>query len=219
VLGESFDSRQAFFYVEYGVRDRLTVIGSTSAGRLRSEVGSASLSTSALSDLDVGVKYQLTDGPIVLAPYFRVKVPTGYSASAVPAVGTGDIDFEGRVLAARSFYPLPIYVGAELGLRHRSGRFSNQVPYVFEIGATPSKRLFLKVVVDGVNTLIGSAGNTGAMNLMSMQVPEGDFTKVGFNAAFNVAGNVWVDATYDTIFRGKNVGVGRAFGVGLSISY
>lgn len=218
LANETFGSRQAFLYVEYGVRDRLTLIGSTSAGRLKSEIGQTSVSTTALSDLDIGFKYQLTNGPIVVAPYFKAKLPTGYDESAVPAVGTGDIDFEGRLLVSSSFYPVPVYVGAEIGMRIRSGRFSNQVPYVLEIGATPSPKMFVKVVLDGVNTLIGSGGNTGAMNSMSMQVSEGDFTKVGLNAAFKVVGNVWVDLTYDTIIRGKNVGAGRAVGVGLSIS-
>ncbi len=218
-LNETFNSAQAFVYVEYGLRDRLTVIGATSGGRLKSKIGQTSLSTSALSDLDIGAKFQLTDGPVVIAPYVKFKVPTGYNEAAVPAVGTGDVDFEARLLASGSFYPVPVYVGTELGMRVRSGRFSNQVPYVLEIGATPSPKLFLKVVLDGVNTLIGSGGNLGAMGSMSMQVSEGDFTKVGFNAAFNVTGKVWIDATYDTIFRGKNVGAGRAFGIGLSISY
>ena len=198
-LGESFNSGQAFAYVEYGARDRLTVIGATSLGRLTSEVGTARFTTTALGDLDIGVKYQLSDGPLVVAPYVKLKIPAGYNEADVPALGTWDIDIEGRILASSSLYPVPVYVGAELGMRLRSGRFSNQVPYVLEVGATPSDRLFLKVVLDGVNTLVGSGGNLAAMNSMSMQVSEGDFTKIGFNAALKL----WIDVSYDTIFRGK----------------
>ncbi len=217
-LDETFDSRQGFFYLEYGLKNRLTLITSLSAGRLASETTQSSLSTSALGDLGIGAKYQITDGPVVLAPYVMLKLPTGYDEADVPAIGTGDPDFEVRMLAARSLYPTPLYLGVELGLRLRSGRFSNQVPYTFEVGATPNDRLFFKIAFDGVNTLIGSGGNTAVMDSMSNQVSEGDFVKVGFNAAFNVAGNAWIDVSYDTVFSGKNVGAGSSFGIGLSIS-
>ena len=57
------------------------------------------------------------------------------------------------------------------------------------------------------------------MDSMSAQVSEGDFSKIGFNAAYNVSGVLWADLLYDKIFTGKNSGAGRLFGIGLSYIY
>jgi len=154
----------------------------------------------------------------VLAPYASLKLPTGYDTNNNPALGTGKADLELRLLAATSLHPVPVYLGAELGYRLRGGPFSNQIPYLFEVGVTPHQKLFTKVYLSGTNTLISDGGNTDAMDSMSMQVSEGDFTKVGFNAAVNAYGPVWVDFLFETIFTGKNTGAGTSLGIGLSLS-
>ena len=58
--------------------------------------------------------------------------------------------------------------------------------------------------------------DTDAIEVISMQVIEGDFTKIGGNMAINVFGGASVDLLYEVIIRGRNVGAGRSFGLGLS---
>lgn len=218
-LDDTFKSDQTFFYLEYGLSKRLTLISQLSSGTLTAENNLGRQRTTDVGDFNIGGKYQLIDGPIILSPYATLKLPAGYDKRATPPLGTGDADLELRLLAARSLHPLPLYLGVEGGYRFRGGPFSNQIPYFFEVGATPHEKVFVKVYLEGKNTLTGGSGNMDAMDSMSTQVSEGDFSKIGFNAAYNVSGVLWADLLYDTIFTGKNVGAGRSFGIGLSYIY
>ncbi len=218
-LDATFESNHGFLYIEYGLLERLTLLTQVSAGRLISENPEVRLTTTAVGDWDIGAKYQILQWPVVLSPYVSFKVPTGYDENNNPAIGTGDLDMELRLLVARSLHPVPLYLGAELGFRFRGGPFSKQVPYFFEVGATPHEKVFVKVYLEGKDTLLAGGGNADAMHSMSMQISEGDFTKVGVNTAVKVYGNTSVDLVYDVIFVGKNVGAGSAFGIGLSYSY
>ena len=173
-------------------------------------------STRGLGDIELGAKYELTDGPIVLAPFIGLKLPSGYDTDDDTALGTGDMDLEFSMLASKSLYPVPAYAGVEIGYRIRGGSFSNQIPYSFELGASPHARVFAKASLSGTNTLLSNGGFTGAMDSMSMQVSEGDFTKWGVNIATQVTGPFWVDLFYESIFTGKNVGAGSSIGIGLS---
>ena len=217
-MEETFDADQVFLYVEYGALDRLTLIAQGNWGELVSENRLERHSTQGLGDLGMGAKYQWVDAPVVLAPYVELKIPAGYDDHDNPSLGTGDIDLEVRLLASRSLHPLPVYVGAELGYRLRGGPFSNQLPYAFEVGVTPHPRVFAKAFLAGTNTLLSDGGFSDAMDSMSMQVSEGDFTKWGLNAAFKVYDAVSVDLFYESIFTGKNVGAGSSLGLGLSFS-
>ena len=58
-----------------------------------------------VGDVVLGAKYQLVSRPIVLSPFVNVKIPTTYDDELNPALGTGSMDVELRLLVARSFFP------------------------------------------------------------------------------------------------------------------
>lgn len=215
---DEFTGSQGFLYVEYGLVDRLTLIGQASGGRLTSMNRLIRERTSGIGDVDLGVKYQLTNGPVVLASLAKIKVPTGYHDDYAPPLGTGDVDLEFRLLAAKSLYPLPVYVGVESGYRIRGGPYSNQIPYFVEVGGTLRKDVFLKGFIEGVNTRVASVEDLGVVG-GSVQISEGNFTKAGINGAYNLAGPLWVDLLLERAFRGENIGAGASWGLGLSYTY
>ena len=217
--GDEFTGSQGFLYLEYGLLDRLTVVGTFSGGLLKSMNILVEKETTGFGDFDIGAKYQLVDGPVVLSPFVTVKVPTGYHEDYDPPLGTGDPDLEFRLLAARSLYPLPLYVSAESGYRIRGGPYSNQIPYLLEVGGTPHPRVFVKGYVDGKNTQIASIDDLEGVVGGSVQVSEGNFTKLGVNGAYNLAGPLWVDLLAERTIRGENIGAGVSWGLGISYSY
>lgn len=211
---ENFAGDQSFLYLEYGLLEHLTLVGQASTGWLTAENRYLRQKTRGVGDVDLGVKYQLVDRPLVLAPQVKVKVPTGYHAEYDPALGTGEADLEFRLLAARSLYPWPFYLGVEVGYRVRGGLFSNQVPYFFEVGATPHERVFVKGYVEGAETLTNGPKTLGLVGLA--QVSEGNFVKAGLNAAFKITGPLWADLLWERVMTGENVGAGGSWGLGLA---
>ena len=216
---DSFDGSQGFLYAEYGLRHRLTVIAQANAGVLVSENRLVQRETRGIGDVDIGARYQLTDGPVVLSPLVTFKLPTGYHADYDPPFGTGKIDAEVRILAARSLYPLPLYVGLEGGYRMRGGEYSNQVPWFVEVGVTPHPRLFAKAYVEGKDTRVSEDTEDLGVVGGSVQVSEGDFAKAGLNAAWNLQGPFWVDVLAERTISGENIGAGASLGIGVSCSY
>ncbi len=164
----------------------------------------------------LGAKYQLVSKPIVLSPFVGVKIPTSYDDDLNPALGTGDADVEFRLLTARSFYPLPVYIGAEAGYRLRGGPFSNQLSYSGEIGATPLRWLSVKAYLEDSRTL---NGNAGLADPGLVQVSEGDFTKLGLITGYRVSGPLWMEVSLESVLAGENVSAGHAWGLGVSYSY
>ena len=215
---DEFTGKQGFLYLEYGLMDRLTLIGQASGGRLASTNRLVRQRTRGIGDVDIGVKYQLTDGPIVLSPFVTLKVPTGYHEDYAPPLGTGEVDLEFRLLAAKSLYPLPLYIGVESGYRIRGGPYSNQIPYFVEVGGTPHKSVFVKGYVEGKDTRVASVEDLGLVG-GSVTVSEGDFAKMGINGAYNVTGPLWIDLLLERAFRGENIGAGASWGLGISYSY
>ena len=134
---DRFEASQGFFYLEYGLRQRLTLVCKASGSGLVSRSALVERQTRGLGDAELGFKWQLVDRPLVVAPLASLKLPTGYHAQYDPPLGTGKADAECRLLAARSLYPWPLYLGGEAGYRLRGGVFSDQFLYLFEIGSTP----------------------------------------------------------------------------------
>ncbi|MFT5086705.1 MAG: hypothetical protein ACI8PG_001054, partial [Planctomycetota bacterium] len=83
--GERFRAGQSFLYLEYGLRDGLTLVSSLSAGRLVSEDQFVESTTWGVGDVEVGIKYQLSEEVLVVAPQFTLKVPSGYNADFDPS--------------------------------------------------------------------------------------------------------------------------------------
>lgn len=215
--GERFDSVQSFLYLEYGLRPRLTLVSQFGAGRLTSENRLVRRERTATGDLEVWLKYQGLDHPVVVSPMIGVKAPIGYEEGGDPPVGTGDFDAEARLLLARSLYPLPAYVGLEAGYRARRGPFSDQLSWSAEIGATPRSWLFVKLLAGGIDTRTSGPGADLGVVGASTQVSEGDFTKAGGNVAVRLTEDLWIDLLHERTVGGENIGAGASWGLGLSI--
>jgi hypothetical protein len=134
---DRFSAEQLFVYLEYGVAERLTVIGRTKIGREVVQNSLLKRTTTGIGDVEVAGQYQWLDKPLAIAVWIGFKLPTGYDPQFEPPLGTGDPDMEAKLLAGRAFSPWAFYLGAEAGYRWRGGRFSNQINYLWNIGVTP----------------------------------------------------------------------------------
>jgi hypothetical protein len=213
---DRFESAQGFLYLEYGLGDRLTLLTQVGGGQLVANNDLLRKQTTGIGDLELGLKYQLADRPVVMSPYLSLKLPTGYHRAYDPPLGTGKVDLEARLLLGRSLFPLPLYLGAEAGYRRRGGRFSDQVSYGVEMGGS-QQRVFAKIYLEGKQTLSGNQESSGEVGVF--QVSEGDFTKAGMNLALKLTGLVWMDLLVEEIFTGDNIGAGRSWGLGFAYRY
>ncbi len=224
-------------YAEYGLSDRLTLIGKLPFKILRSKrtelVGGgvlariATLYTTGVGDFSLLGKYGLINGPWAVSVQGGVKVPLGYEeqpADDGSPLGTGDIDLEADLLLGKSLYPLPAYITARLGYRLRSDELHDQVVMQAETGYTVG-RLFLKFVFEGVKStitppdLVGQPvvsplpGGGGA--LPNIIVGDQDIFKVNPSVSFSLNRNWSLQGELIHIYAGKNTVAGSVYSVGV----
>lgn len=138
-------------YLEYGVTDRFTVIGSFSIKSLESENLVRVIETKGIGDVDLALRARLAAGKAgVTAIQFLAKVPSAYDADADLPLGNGEFEFDTHLLYGRSLWPLlPGYCGLEAGYRVRGGAPADEFRYLAEFGSDLGVGFFFRSKLDG----------------------------------------------------------------------
>jgi len=173
-------------YLEYGWKDGWTAIAAGSFERRSADYGIARLTREGIGDLDLALRRRVLPGPIVVSVQGDLKLPTFYDAGESPALGTGEIDAGGRLLAGASTASL--YATAEAGWLVRGAR-ADEMPFALEAGWSPNARLLLRGELRGAGT-VGSADDSP---------PAGEVPGM-FDPA--LAGSRWLAAGGGVVLRG-----------------
>ena len=203
-------------YLEYGVRDRLTLVASAPYKRLSDErtfdTGIGRERDSHLADLEARLRWQWRAQPAVVSFAAGAKIPLGYEIrddSNVP-LGTDEVDGDIRLLLGRSLYPLPAYLTGELGYRIRGGAFSNEWFSSMEAGFS-WRRLLFKGTVSSVRTF-GTCGSTSQAGLIGDQ----NILKLAPGAIYRLSDRVEASLDFFHIASGCNTTTGNTLSLGVA---
>jgi hypothetical protein len=209
-FGGTYSERKIFLYGEFGLFDRMTLVGSFGFGEQKIVDASVpDYGTRSSGDLKIGTRWGLLRSPatpvsvetvlsVPTYPTTDVTLPVGQREQFLPA-GTGEFEFEVRLQAGASFWPRPFYANVDGGIRARGGQFGNQWLLAGEVGAGLD-RFFMKVEVRGIWPT-GDTCSTGAAGAVSINERS---LRIGPEAAFRVAGDWWLGATWTTLLSGRN---------------
>ncbi|HEX7879267.1 MAG TPA: hypothetical protein VF720_07640 [Candidatus Eisenbacteria bacterium] len=139
-------------YVEYGLTDRLTVLGSLVLKKLELENDIRITRSKGLGDIDAALRFKLAEGSAgVASVQALVKIPTGYEVDVPLPIGNGEFEYDAHLLYGRSLWPLiPGYCGVEVGYRWRAGAPEDEIRYLAEVGTDLGKHLYTRAKLDGV---------------------------------------------------------------------
>ncbi len=204
-------------YLEYGLRERLTLVASFPFKRLEDQrtftTGIGIERDTNFGDLELRLRYQLLDRPVVAAVAAGAKFPLTYEVleqSNVP-LGTGELDEEVRLLLGRSLYPFPGYVTGDLGWRRRGGRFSNELFFSVEAGASWN-RAMLKGTISSIRTL----GTCGALTQAGL-VGDQDVLKLAPGLIYGLSERLEISLDLFHIVAGCNTTAGTTWSVGAAL--
>ena len=204
-------------YLEYGLRERLTLVASAPFKRLEDERtftrGIGIERDTHFGDLELRLRCQLLDSPVVTALAAGAKFPLGYKVreqSNVP-LGTGEWDQEIRLLLGRSLYPFPGYATGDVGWRHRGGNFSNEMFFSAEMGASWNKVLF-KGTISSVRTL----GECAALTQGGL-VGDQDILKLAPGIIYSLTERLEISLDLFHIAAGCNTTAGSTWSVGAAL--
>jgi hypothetical protein len=149
-------------YLEYGLTDRLTLIGTLPFRVLTSErtetVAGAGIrrdidaTNGGFGDLTIGARYPLLTSQAPVALQGAVKLPLGYDENpdnGGPPLGSASVDVEGWLLAGLSLYPFPGYLTAGAGYRVKGGDVDDELLFSVEGGVT-WRRVMARLGIEGL---------------------------------------------------------------------
>lgn len=220
-----FTDLSAYAYLEYGLSDLVTFVGSVPYKRLRfrNESSSTSLNkkTTGWGDVYLGLRYLLSNQKAVTSLQAGFKFNPGYQTDTTalnlaPPLGDGQNDFELRALIGQSIFKNAAYYNLDVGYRARSGTPVDEIPFAFEAGCGLGKFGLLIGQIYGVRALSGAEATTvRAQSQTSLNSVE-DYVKAHAQLILHAGKGVDMAFIYEKLLAGRNTANGRSIGIALA---
>lgn len=195
-------------YFEHGLTGKLALFGSFTHKDIEQKLKNSFFEVAAgntdFADFDLGLRYQLTEGPNVWAVAFTAKLPYLYDKHDPIPIGNGQEDFELRGLYGRSLGN-GFYTGLELGYRFRTQDPSDEWRLLGELGWS-YRRFYARTKLD-VTRAVDSIDD-GANFGNPLISPAFDLTRVELTAGVSLTKNWYLEYTYTDTVEGKNTADG-----------
>jgi len=222
---ENFSNTNFNVYWEYGVKDNLTFFATGSLTDLENTADGVTTSGDGVSDIDVGLRYRLIDGPVIVSVQGLFKAPYLYDENAELPIGNGQEDFEGKLLFGKSFGELG-YGGLEVGYRVRTEAPVDEFRYLIEYGFDVTDRAYLRTKLDGIHAAgssdvdVGVALPIAAGVAVNPQLPlEFDLGRLEYTAGYKFNDTLAGEITGTTAIYGDNTLKGTNIQVALVASF
>ena len=207
---ENFRNTNFNVYWEHGVRDDLTFFATGSLTDLENRTDGVETSGSGVGDIDLGLKYRLIDGPVIVSVQGLFKAPYLYDEDSELPLGNGQEDFEGKLLFGKSFGELG-YGGLEVGYRVRTEAPVDEFRYLVEYGFDLNDKTYLRTKLDGIHaatsTDIGddiTIPLTEDAALNPQQPLEFDLGRLEYTAGYKFSNGFAAEITGTTAVYGDN---------------
>lgn len=161
------------FYGEYGISNKVTVLGyaplfvrntlNASIGQNTGALVEPGDDFNGIGDIDVGIKYGIITGkPTVLSASLTLGLPTGNNTHA-SALFSGDGEFNQLLMLEFGRSLGKFYVTGGAGVNNRTNDFSDEFRYNFEVGYQTGKFL-LMAKGNGVESFFNGSPSAGGSN-------------------------------------------------------
>jgi hypothetical protein len=215
----------AHAYLEYGLSDQVTFVGSIPYKRLRFRNESSTMPLNRKSigwgDVYLGLRYLLSDKGPITSLQAAFKLSTGYQTDTTalafaPPLGDGQNDFELRALIGQSILRHAAYYNLDFGYRARSKTPVDEIPFALEAGIGLGKAGLLIGQIYGVRALSGTEAVTIKTQSQTSLNPIEDFVKAHAQVILHVGKGMDVAFIYENVIAGRNTAAGRSVGVALA---
>ena len=208
---ENFQNTNFNVYWEHGVRDDLTFFATGSLTDIENRADGVETSETGVGDIDLGLRYRLIDGPVIVSVQGLFKAPYLYDEDSELPLGNGQEDFEGKVLFGKSFGDLG-YRGLELGYRFRTEDPVDEFRFLVEYGFDLSDKVYLRTKLDGIH----AAGSSDVADAIAdpdtifqvatnPQLPlEFDLGRLEYTAGYKINDTLGAEITGTTAIYGDN---------------
>jgi protein XagA len=212
------------FYGEYGVNNKLTLIGyvpfliNNQLGALKSTTGvvlAPSTAETNFGDVDLGLRYQLFNkNGISLSANLLLGLPTGNSTQK-DGLLTGDGEFNQMLKLAIGTGKARWWTQGAVGFNNRTKSFSDEFRYDFEFGYKFFNDRFLTILkLNGIESLHNGTAKENIVGVFSNNV---EYAGVGPEVLYyvNDKKNMGVSLRIAGSLKGRNILAAPSFAVGV----
>ena len=219
----SYDSKAVFIEGFYGLTDRLDVGAQIPYfdQKFQDATRVEAPADAGFSDLRLLAKLRLLERPVVLTLKGAIKFPTGdfVNEDGLIPVGEGQWDYDFVVQAGRSFWPLPVYIAADVGYRVR--RENEEIlrdpgeEWLIngEVGYNVTPELLLATKLELLRGGKGTDFGIPSSSLIKR------ITYVAPTVSYALHDHTAVEAAMRFSIDGRNFPAGRQFTLGLSTDF
>ena len=198
-------------YGEFGLVDRLTLVGYMPFFQRISEEGPGGDTKSGTGDWELGARIGLlTNRATVVSLQVMAGLPLGDSFSEQQEVGlfTGDGEFNQLFLlqVGHSLWPTPGYLKGEIGFNNRESDFSDELRYALEAGFMIDERIGVSAWLRGVKAL--GTGDEWTLN-------DQQYVSFGPEINFYVTSNAGITAGVTKYTGARNLLDAPAWDIGI----
>jgi len=227
---ENFRNTNFNVYWEHGIRDDLTFFATGSLTDLENQADGETTSGTGVGDIDIGLRYRLIDGPVIVSVQGLFKAPYLYDEDSELPLGNGQEDFEGKLLFGKSFGELG-YGGAEIGYRIRTDDPVDEFRYLVEYGFDLSDQIYLRTKLDGIHAASSSDvvssdlttnidSEFAVQAALNPQLPlEFDLGRLEYTAGYKLSDSLAAEITGTTAVYGDNTLKGTNIQIALVSSF
>lgn len=204
------------YYVEYGLVDRTTLIGSFYYKWIRNQDSTIRMKTYGVGDVELAAKYKMLDASFgILSAQGLIKIPELYDEDDALPLGNGQYDFEVKLLYGRSLWPhVPGYCNFEVGYRLRAEEPADEFRFVAELGLNFGQHFYGRVKADGIlgadngKTVVDISGNPSITN-------DFDLIKLDMAFGYKITKSWAVEAACTPSIYGENTAAGTTYTLAL----
>lgn len=219
-------------FAEYGLPSGFTVSTMVPVKFLTAKPhtpGLAKVTNSGLADIDLTVRktWAHNDG-FALATEMLLGLPVGSRSDPNGLfLGDGEFNVTPRAVVGQSFYPLPLYLIADLGFNFRTNNFSHDVPYGLEIGYGAFERtLYIILQISGRESLsnkptlaTGASVAESTANALGLHGNSMEYLAIIGKLYFKPSDRIGVSLSYATAGHGRNVAGGIVLAGGVLFEF
>jgi hypothetical protein len=202
---------------------------------------SGSFGDSGVGDATVALKYKFYDCKFVVSGQVELGIPSGNALKTHIPTGDNEWSYEGRLMMAKDFYPVPLFLDVEVGFRKRNSgevmdhgfttnihtiKYSDDIPFLVMLGLKlQSQRLWKQALLimataNGIlSTRDGDATMTDPISGVSATANNQSFVAAGLGLSWNVAAGLLLNFDSRFFLWGENTGKGYSFSGGLGYSW
>ena len=209
-----FEKKELNYYLEYGISDRLTLVGNFFYDWIEYRDDFSDLTNHGFSSSEIALRYKLLERSFVLSLQSLVSIPPRSREDPVIPITNGQLDLELRLLLGRYFPQSKTYTNMEFGVRKRFEEPADELKCQLLAGFKNWKPWEFVLQYDGTISL-KNGKSTEIPQYDIIRTNEYDLHRVSGTIIYHLKGSRSLSLQYYRHLAGKNTGEGWGLSGGI----